>query len=185
MSYILLLCLIWRGVQGGVHDNFLFRRHGRLPWLLDGCLVSAFPVGCRWLRQWWDLRGQKGEFSRENQEVKMVNVHPLWLWFTMGWSDPIFMVGDCGLSETSMENCSMFLPGISGWAWKGVRGLGDNRKDVLFPSRIASRVDSSMLFHATWSTYRYLMIACFACIQTEIKLAFNLEYWPTAKSCYI
>lgn len=59
------------------------------------------------------------------------------------------MVGDCGLSETSMENCSMFLQGISAWAWKGVRGLGDNRKGVLFPSRIASLVDSSMSFYAT------------------------------------
>ena len=43
-------------IKGGVHDNFMFHRHGRLPWLLDGCLVSAFPVGCRWVRQWWDLQ---------------------------------------------------------------------------------------------------------------------------------
>ena len=71
-------------------------------WLLGFCFPGRLQMGSALVRSamqrlghWahWVFKAllptsQKGEFSRENQEVKMVNVHPLWLWFTMGWSDP-------------------------------------------------------------------------------------------------
>ena len=81
-------------IKGGVHDNFMFHRHGTTlttGWLLGFCFPGRLQMGSSMVRSarlghWahWVFKAllptsQKGELSRENQEVKMVNVHPLWL----------------------------------------------------------------------------------------------------------